>query len=330
MISVIVPVYNVSKYLRDCLTSIENQSYKDIEVIMVNDGSTDGSEKISREFAVKDKRFKLINQKNSGVCEARNRGIQESGGEYISFVDSDDTIEEDFLESLLEALVENNADMTQCDRRVNGVKQHPDWNTRIFKKNEIFFEYLNDAFFNSICPKMYKRDLIRNIPFPLERPIMEDASWTAHVLEQCNVVARIAEAKYDYRMVPSSLTHIKLSEKMECGRFRNVIEKAIVIGRNINEKESFDKLYDMVADFVPWILGSHDNLDMFDTYRALRFLINSLYKQEDNFEPFEIVMRNPNFRNAQDEYLWYELRSKRKNLKYKLNIIYRRLKRRNL
>lgn len=328
MISVIVPIYNTSKYLRECLTSIGNQTYKNIEVIMVNDGSTDGSEKICSDFADSDKRFKLINQKNSGVCEARNRGIQESRGEYISFVDSDDTVDVDFLESLLKAIEENNGDIAQCDIRINGVKRHKDWDTRVFKENEIFPEYLKNTFFNMVFVKLYKRELIENIPFPLERPIMEDASWTSHVLEKCSTAVRIADAKYNYRIVPTSQTHSKLSEKTECGKFRNQIEKAIVIERNINDRESLDRLYDMVADFTPWVLGSNDNLDMFDTYGALRFLVNSLYKRGYNFEPFEIVMRNPNFRNAQDEYLWYGLRSREQNLRHKLNIIYRRFKRR--
>lgn len=328
MISIIVPVYNVEKYLQECLTSIKNQTYKDIEIIMVNDGSTDESEKICRSFVKNDKRFILINQENQGVCEARNRGVQKSKGEYISFIDSDDTVVDDFLESLLKALEENDTDMAQCDRWIDGIKEHPYWDTRIFQKHEIFPEYLKNSFYNNICVKLYKRKLVENVPFPLGRPIMEDASWTSHVFEKCNAVARIADAKYNYRMVPSSQTHTKLSERKECGKFRNQIEKATVIERHVDDKDSLDNLYSMVMEFTPWILGSYDDLNMFDTYDALRILISRLCERGYHCELFGFIQQNPDFRKAQDAYLLYGLKKKDYDLKYKMKIIYRRIKKR--
>lgn len=101
IISIIVPVYNVEEYLNECLDSIKRQTYKNIEVILVNDGSTDGSKEICERYCKNDSRFKLINQENQGLSETRNVGVRASIGEYIFFVDSDDVVKVDILEILL-------------------------------------------------------------------------------------------------------------------------------------------------------------------------------------------------------------------------------------
>lgn len=113
LISVIVPVYNVEEYLEECLDSIKYQTHKNIEVILVNDGSTDGSKEICELYCKNDSRFKLINQVNQGLSEARNVGLQESVGEYIFFVDSDDVIKVDILETLL-IFMTDNVDIVGC------------------------------------------------------------------------------------------------------------------------------------------------------------------------------------------------------------------------
>ncbi|MFC2677984.1 MAG: glycosyltransferase family 2 protein, partial [Granulicatella sp.] len=113
MISVIVPVYNVEEYLEECLDSIRKQTYQDIEGILVNDGSTDGSKAICEHFCQSDKRFRLINQENQGQSVARNRGVKESLGEYIMFVDSDDVIKANILEVLL-SYMKADVDIVEC------------------------------------------------------------------------------------------------------------------------------------------------------------------------------------------------------------------------
>ena len=113
MISLIVPVYNVEEYLEECLESIRKQTYQDIEVILVNDGSTDGSKAICKHFCQTDKRFRLINQKNQGQSVARNHGVKESLGEYIMFVDSDDVIKANILDVLL-SYMKADVDLVEC------------------------------------------------------------------------------------------------------------------------------------------------------------------------------------------------------------------------
>jgi len=113
MISVIVPVYNVEKYLEECLDSIQNQTYSDIEVILVNDGSTDKSKEICGKYCKQDNRFQLLNQENQGLSAARNKGVEISTGEYIVFVDSDDIIKTNYLEKLMQYMAED-VDIVEC------------------------------------------------------------------------------------------------------------------------------------------------------------------------------------------------------------------------
>ena len=110
-ISVVVPIYNTSIYLSKCLESLINQTYKDIEIICINDGSTDNSLEILNKFQKKDNRIKIITQENQGLSAARNKGIVEANGEYISFIDSDDWVDLDFFEKLITALEKEHADI---------------------------------------------------------------------------------------------------------------------------------------------------------------------------------------------------------------------------
>lgn len=114
-ISIIIPVYNVVKWIDECLKSVVNQSFKDFEVILVNDGSTDGSLEKCLHWEEQDSRIKVLSQKNSGPSIARNKGIKEAKGDYLSFIDADDWIDRDFLKKLYDAVVENDADMAECD-----------------------------------------------------------------------------------------------------------------------------------------------------------------------------------------------------------------------
>lgn len=329
MVSIIVPVYNTEKYLRECLTSIECQTYTNYEVIMINDGSTDTSESICDDFSKRDSRFLLINQNNFGVCAARTRGIEESRGELVSFIDSDDTVERNFIEALFRKIEVTGADVAQCDSDVNGIKEHPHWNERLFIKEEIMPGFLNCELFNKVPLKMYKKSVIRDIPFPKDRPIMEDAAWSAMVYEKCNSLIRIPEALYHYRFVTTSLSHKKLSERQECGRFRNLIEKALIIERNINDKDSYELLNQQILDFLPWVLGSHDNLDLYDTYSYLRRLAETLTVHGFDNWLYNLVCSNADFRKAQNEYVRRVFHiGNGADLKYKLKVIARLLKRR--
>ena len=113
-ISIIIPVYNVEKYLNKCLNSVIEQTYKNIEVILIDDGSTDNSGKICDEYAKNDIRIKIIHQQNGGVSTARNNGLEHATGKYITFVDSDDYIEKEMIETMAKKIMKKNADIVIC------------------------------------------------------------------------------------------------------------------------------------------------------------------------------------------------------------------------
>ena len=115
LVTVVVPIYNVERYLEKCLTSIILQTYKNLEVILVNDGSTDNSLNICKEFEKEDSRIRIISQENKGLSVARNVGIENAKGEYIAFVDSDDFISCKFIENLYNESIRNNSDIVCCD-----------------------------------------------------------------------------------------------------------------------------------------------------------------------------------------------------------------------
>ena len=114
LISVVVPIYNVEKYLKTCIETIIKQTYKNIEIILVNDGSTDNSLQICNEFKEKEKRIKVINKKNGGLSDARNIGLKKAKGKYICFIDSDDFINEKYIEELHSLIIKNNAQIAIC------------------------------------------------------------------------------------------------------------------------------------------------------------------------------------------------------------------------
>ncbi|MDR3257037.1 MAG: glycosyltransferase, partial [Endomicrobium sp.] len=159
-VSVIIPVYNVEPYVKDCLDSVVNQTLKDIEIVCVNDGSTDNSWRVLEEYAARDSRIKIITQANQGLACARNNGIKVAKGEYIGFVDSDDWISLDFYEKLYD-----NAKIENADVCVGNVKSYINGNTQPYFNIE-HFGIANDKdkkriISTNICwNKIYRRSMI--------------------------------------------------------------------------------------------------------------------------------------------------------------------------
>ncbi|MBR5939263.1 glycosyltransferase family 2 protein, partial [Candidatus Saccharibacteria bacterium] len=122
-VSIIVPIYNTAKYLSTCLNSIKNQSYENLEIILIDDGSSDDSGKVADDYAKKDSRFKVIHQKNAGQSAARNVGIKKATGKYLGFTDSDDQIKPDFVKSLLKLYEKNHASIAVCGHQYHRVKE---------------------------------------------------------------------------------------------------------------------------------------------------------------------------------------------------------------
>ena len=214
MISIIVPVYNVEEYLEECLESIRKQTYQDIEVILINDGSTDGSQAICEYFCQTDKRFRLINQKNQGQSVARNHGVKESIGEYIMFVDSDDVVSLGLLEQLMKYM-SNGIDIVECnitedihclnsEGKEIGVKE--------LDSNEALYECFNHGVSWSPVAKLYRREIVEKVPF-LENLIYEDFYTGIVSLKYIHKMRKINYIGYYYRYHTSSTMNQKYSEK---------------------------------------------------------------------------------------------------------------------
>lgn len=208
-VSIIIPVYNVEHYLRECLDSIAAQNYSDFEAIMIDDGSTDASGLICEEYARIDKRFKVIHQVNAGSANAKNAGLDQACGEYITFLDSDDYVEADWLACLVDALEQNNADLVECDFRKEFVGRSEAGNTEIFSAGvftaeEYLAQYLNNWTCSLFWNKLFKVDLTKNIRFRRERRCIDDEFYTYKVISGGTKIVRIQNQLYHYRQRLSS------------------------------------------------------------------------------------------------------------------------------
>lgn len=207
LVSIIVPVYKVEKYLEKCIESILAQTYKNIELILVDDGSPDNCPSICDRYAGKDSRVIVIHKQNGGLSDARNIGLNIARGDFISFIDSDDFVSPDFCELLLRAIIRDNADMAVCnylrtDENYNLIQEK---NVDLPFKNEcISPEKFMQGYFGKhgwyyvvVWNKIYKRALFDNLRFPYGKQ-HEDEFLIHHLMAQCNKISCIRDALYYY------------------------------------------------------------------------------------------------------------------------------------
>lgn len=229
-VSFIIPVYNVEKYIYKCLDSVINQTLKNIEIIIVDDGSPDNCPQICDEYASKDSRIKVIHKENGGVSRARNTGIEAASGKYLYFVDSDDWVEADVLKQLYETAEQTDADLvlTGCIRQYDdGSSKRIDLFSKAFEtEDRNFILKLQQAgLWNKLSPyysegancalpapwsKLIKRDLVinNNLKFdPYVEGIYDDGLFSTHLWEYANKVVYTRTCAYNYRIIGSSLVH---------------------------------------------------------------------------------------------------------------------------
>jgi glycosyltransferase involved in cell wall biosynthesis len=230
LISIIVPVYNVEKFLSKCIDSIINQSYRNLEIILINDGSTDNSASICREYKKKDARIKLIEKVNGGLSEARNFGIDISNGTYLSFVDSDDYIHPQMIESMMSRMIEKGADIIVCGHTIvdiNGAiqsKVRDDNKIHLYNSARALNLILEDKKINSFAwDKIYKKILFKNLRYPIGRTF-EDTAFTYKLFQRAKVVIQLNNSYYYYVNRANSLTK-DLSPKKKYHNFLAFYER---------------------------------------------------------------------------------------------------------
>lgn len=213
-ISVIIPVYNVEKYLKRCLDSVINQTYKNLEIILVDDGSTDNSGKICDEYAKNDKRIIVIHKENGGVSVARNIGLDIGTGDYVNFIDSDDWIDLKFFKKLYDNLLKSHADISCCDyirtEKYKNLKKEF-LNYMDYYGENILEVYLEKEL-TSPCNKLYKKELWQNIKFPANKT-NEDICTIFKIFLKSKIVIYTEEKLYYYYKHSDSTTKSKFSNK---------------------------------------------------------------------------------------------------------------------
>ena len=218
MISVIVPVYNVEKYLRECLDSIVNQSYKELQIILIDDGSTDGSGKICDNYALNDERITVIHQNNKGAGAAKNAGLEVVDGEYVAFVDGDDYLEADAYQYMYDLISRYDADVIQCnfqkvyvDRKEENKKSI---STQTCTAEEYLKRFLNDWTCGLLWDKLFKATTLKDVFFE-EGNIIDDDFFTYKGIMNSSVIVCDDKIVYNYRQRKSSVSYLPENNERE-------------------------------------------------------------------------------------------------------------------
>ena len=218
LISIIVPVYNVEQYLEKCVNSIINQTYKNLEIILVDDGATDTSGKMCDELAKIDSRIKVYHKENGGLSDARNYGVERATGEYIGFVDSDDYIDSEMYEKLYEAIKKENTDVAECNLKII----YPD-RVELFTekkyysvctKQEYLEEYLKiEKVFGSACVRLINSKIAKKINFPVGK-LYEDTYYAYSLINVADSYVIMDAPYYNYLMRENSITNARFNPRI--------------------------------------------------------------------------------------------------------------------
>ena len=237
LISVIVPVYNVEQYLDRCVRSIVGQTYKNLEIILVDDGSTDSSGRLCDKWAQKDSRIKVIHKSNGGLSDARNAGMATATGEYIAFVDSDDWVEIGMFRSLYKAMINTDSDIASCGaKRVwpDGIREQDlcavNKDSVLDREGAMKALITADGLVQTVWNKLYRKMVIDDILFPVG-VIHEDEFWSWKVLSKANRVVTVKESYYNYLQRDNSIMGAGFSEK----RVQLVIQAKIELQSYLEE-----------------------------------------------------------------------------------------------
>lgn len=238
-ISIIVPVYNVEQYLEKCVESLIRQSYHNLEIILVNDGSTDTSAKLCDFLSKKDDRIKVIHKENGGLSDARNHGVNAASGEYIGFVDSDDYIHEDMYHHLYEKITQEDADVAECNFTIvyeNKFKYVTEEEYDLVLNQEQYLqEYLSmKKLYGATCARLIKASIAKKIEFPVGK-VYEDMYYALELIQIAKKYVITSKPYYYYLVRTGSITN-----------------------EHFNERQL--ALIDVVKDFKTFTLSSYPNL----------------------------------------------------------------------
>ena len=249
LLSVVIPVYNVEKYLPECLDSVINQTYKNLQIILVDDGSTDDSGGICDSYAKKDKRITVIHQKNLGAGAAKNTGLDNVKGEYLSIIDSDDFIELDMYETMISLVETNKVDVVQCGFNncfVNGsIKRSFD--NRKLSANQCLKEMPTEWKYAIFWNKLFKSSLLKDTRFPVGRKI-DDEFFTYKLISRAKFIYNTNDAFYNYRMRKTSVMNKENNDRLISDRVDCFVERYKFIEANTPKLKKY--FYNHLSDIL--------------------------------------------------------------------------------
>ena len=267
LITVVVPVYNVEKYLSRCLESIINQSYQNLQIVLVDDGSQDSSGRICDEYESRDRRIQVIHQPNSGLAGARNAGLAVAKGEYIGFVDSDDRISIDMFETLFEEIKKYDCDISICGRYLetedgNIIPFFDLTESIVMNNHDAIRKFLvSDHIDSAVWDKLYKINLFDEIEFPKCRYVSEDVPVIYKVLCRAQKIVHCGKPLYYYLVRSGSTSHSKYTDKSMglYHYFKEVRDEVSVRYPDLKEESNFYYLKSLLYLFYLIQEGCPDN-----------------------------------------------------------------------
>lgn len=288
-VSIIVPIYNSEKFLKECILGLLNQTYKNTEIILINDGSHDGSEEISLDFAKRDSRIVYVKQKNEGVSKARNKGILLATGDYITFVDSDDIVLSTYIEDMV--LEADNKEYIMSGYKVWNMKSNkykefkcPNFDGNIKEFINEIFKYISPPYLLGPCFKLFKKSILlkNNIYFPEDISFGEDAEFVINYLEHVNTIKCIENINYIYRKTGNdSLSSVFREDKIDIFfRINSDLKKLINKYSNTFDEE-IKKMF--LQNFIAYL----QELFISDKYYKEKRLI--FYKKINEYEIYKIM-----------------------------------------
>ena len=287
LISVVVPIYNVEKYLRLCLDSLLMKTYTNFEVLMINDGSPDDSANICKEYLAKDRRFQYFEKENGGLSDARNYGIEHSKGEYITFVDSDDWLKETFLEDLYEAITRTGADIALSTyiiyddfQSVYNIPVIGEYYERIWMSDEFIRELpqleMKDNSYSTSWAKLFKKELFCTIRFPKGK-LIEDTRTNIKLFLESSRLVYINKCLYFYRIRGGSIIQT-ITEKLLKDVLDTLIERLSLVTMkglysNIYKETLLESL--KYRSYQALISGLEDT-EIYRRYQEMIYLIEKM------------------------------------------------------
>lgn len=314
-ISIIVPVYNVEKYIDNCINSILNQRFKNFELLLIDDGSTDKSGEICDIYSQNDTRIKVFHQVNKGPSATRNLGISLSKGEYIGFVDSDDTINKEMYEEMYNLAIDNNYDMVACGYKEVNYENESEY--EFIRPLNGYYELVGDNIkivlesllcknqilgYPSLCNKLYRKDIIikNNISIKENIKIAEDLCFNIQILDKANKIGSVNKVLYEYRRINiNSIMNSKnnLYLKFEaCKEMLNVLEKSH-ISREVYLKCLKYENSSIITSYVGLIKSSVlSNKNLYQNHRFIKnlvveeYLINAMKDFDKSYLTFKVLI----------------------------------------